>query len=107
VYDARGFLEKNRDNLSLNLIECMKNSNIQLVAELFAAERTESGSISRFAFSIQFTLFFNNFDCFEISRSSSNILAKPSIPYRPKSVELKRPRESLTQKKAKSLKKRM
>lgn len=86
VYDARGFLEKNRDNLSTNLIDCMKGSNIELVSELFAAERTESGSISR---------------------SSSNILAKPMIPTRPKSYELRRPRESLTQKKAKSLKKRM
>lgn len=80
-------MEKNRDNLSANLIECMKCSNIQLVAELFAAERTESGSISR---------------------SSSNIMAKPMIPSRPKSYEIiRRPRESLTQKKAKSLKKRM
>lgn len=47
VYDAKGFLEKNRDNLSSNLIDCMKKSNIELVAELFAAVRTESGSISR------------------------------------------------------------
>lgn len=87
VYDARGFLEKNRDNLSANLIECMKGSSIELVAELFAAERTESGSISR---------------------SSSNIMAKPMMPHRPKSYEIsRRPRESLTQKKAKSLKKRM
>ena len=48
VYDARGFLEKNRDNLSTNLIECLKNSCIELVSELFAAERTDSGSISRY-----------------------------------------------------------
>ena len=47
VYDARGFLEKNRDNLSSNLIDCMTKSNIEVVAELFAAERTDSGSISR------------------------------------------------------------
>ena len=34
-------------------------------------------------------------------------MAKPLIPSRPKSCEFKRPRESLSQKKAKSLKKRM
>lgn len=28
VYNARGFLEKNRDNLSVNLIECMEKSTI-------------------------------------------------------------------------------
>ena len=86
IYNAKGFLEKNRDNLSTNLVDCMKNSGIQLVVELFAAERTVSGSISR---------------------SSSNIIAKPSIPIRPKSNEIRRSRESLTQKKAKSIKKKM
>ena len=35
VYDARGFLEKNRDNLSANLIECMKKSAIELISQLF------------------------------------------------------------------------
>ena len=33
VYNARGFLEKNRDNLSTNLIECMEKSTI---SHLFA-----------------------------------------------------------------------
>jgi hypothetical protein len=43
-----------------------------------------------------------------LNRSSSNIVAKPMLPkLRPKSYEIKRPRESLTQKKAKSLRKRM
>lgn len=42
VYDARGFLEKNRDNLSSNLVECMKASTLDLIAELFGSERTES-----------------------------------------------------------------
>ncbi|CAF4599744.1 unnamed protein product, partial [Rotaria sp. Silwood2] len=35
VYDARGFLEKNRDNLSANLIECMGKSGIELISHLF------------------------------------------------------------------------
>lgn len=86
VYNAKGFLEKNRDNLSQNIIECLKNSNIEVVSELFAAERTESGSISR---------------------SASAFCAKTYLPTRPRTYELRRPRESLTQKKAKSLKKRM
>jgi chitin synthase len=87
VYNAKGFLEKNRDNLSMNLVDCMKSSSIELVVELFAAERTMSGSISR---------------------SNSNIIAKPYVPpVRPKSSEIKRIRQSLTQKKAKSLKKKI
>ncbi len=35
VYDARGFLEKNRDNLSANLMECMEKSGIELISYLF------------------------------------------------------------------------
>ena len=42
IYDAKGFLEKNRDNLSSNLIECMKSSNVDSIAELFGIERAES-----------------------------------------------------------------
>lgn len=48
VYNANGFLEKNRDNLSSNLVDCMKMSKIQLISELFAAELTKCGSLSRF-----------------------------------------------------------
>lgn len=86
VYNARGFLEKNRDNLSLNIIECLKNSNIEVVSELFSVERTESGSISR---------------------SASAFLAKPYMPMRPKSNNLRRPRESFTHKRSRSIKKKM
>jgi myosin heavy subunit len=87
VYNAKGFLEKNRDNLSANLVECMKSSRIDLVVELFAAERPTTGCISR---------------------SNSNIAARPFMPLaRLKSNEIPRSRESLTQKKAKSLKKKM
>lgn len=86
IYNAKGFLEKNRDNLSSNLIECMKNSRIEVIVELFAAERTISGSISR---------------------SNSNIGAKAFVPLRPRSNDIRRVRESLTQKKAKSIKKKM
>ena len=35
VYDARGFLEKNRDNLSANIVECMEKSGIELISHLF------------------------------------------------------------------------
>ncbi len=35
VYDARGLLEKNRDNLSANLIECMEKSGTELISYLF------------------------------------------------------------------------
>lgn len=42
VYDAHGFLEKNRDNLSSNLIQCMRNSSIDRVADLFWFEKLES-----------------------------------------------------------------
>jgi len=47
MYNADGFLEKNRDNLSSNLIDCMKMSKIQLISDLFAAELTKTGSLSR------------------------------------------------------------
>lgn len=43
VYDAQGFLEKNRDNLSANLIECMEKSGIELISYLFnLTEETNS-----------------------------------------------------------------
>jgi myosin heavy subunit len=86
IYNARGFLEKNRDNLGANLVDCLKNSHIKLVVELFAAERSATGSISRL---------------------NSNIGARPFVPARPRFNEIKRSRESLTQKKAKSLKQKM
>lgn len=47
TYNADGFLEKNRDNLSSNLVDCMKMSRLQLISDLFAAELTKSGSLSR------------------------------------------------------------
>ena len=34
-YESHGFLEKNRDNLSANLIECMEKSGIELISYLF------------------------------------------------------------------------
>ena len=37
VYDARGFLEKNRDNLSANIVECMEKSGIELISQLFTS----------------------------------------------------------------------
>ena len=63
IYNADGFLEKNRDNLSSNLVDCMKQSKIKLISELFAAELSKSGSISR---------------------SNSSIIARPNLLCRPK-----------------------
>lgn len=45
MYDARGFLEKNRDNLSANLIECMEKSGNELINHLFTInEETNQSS---------------------------------------------------------------
>ena len=37
TYDVIGFLEKNRDTLSANLLETMRNSESQMVCDLFTA----------------------------------------------------------------------
>ena len=42
-----GFLAKNRDHVSSNLIECMKNSEAQFVCELFFAPISDTGSLMR------------------------------------------------------------
>nr|AHX26699.1 chitin synthase [Leptochiton asellus] len=46
-YTTNGFLEKNRDSLSFNLIECMQNSTNEFVKALFLSSVSETGSISR------------------------------------------------------------
>ena len=46
-YAVLGFLEKNRDHVSWNLIECMKNSEAQFVCDLFFAPISETGSLMR------------------------------------------------------------
>ena len=46
-YNVVGFLAKNRDHVSSNLIECMKNSEAQFVCELFFAPISDTGSLMR------------------------------------------------------------
>ncbi|KAJ8303956.1 hypothetical protein KUTeg_017539 [Tegillarca granosa] len=47
TYDADGMLERNRDNLSGNLIECVSNSGNEFVKALTTSQMPETGSISR------------------------------------------------------------
>ncbi|KAH3835621.1 hypothetical protein DPMN_108977, partial [Dreissena polymorpha] len=49
TYDAGGFLERNRDNLSQDLIACFLNSNHDFIRDLFTADRSETGTISEYA----------------------------------------------------------
>ena len=48
VYDATGFLEKNRDKLGTSLKNCMKASGYDFIQDLFRAQETETGGISRY-----------------------------------------------------------
>lgn len=45
-YCASGFLEKNRDLLSANLLDCMTKSESVFVADLFSATISDSGSLN-------------------------------------------------------------
>ncbi|GAB1605132.1 chitin synthase chs-2-like, partial [Argonauta hians] len=45
-YYTSGFLEKNRDNLSPCLLDCMKSSNNQLVSDMFLTKLSYRGTIS-------------------------------------------------------------
>ncbi|CAF3445909.1 unnamed protein product [Rotaria sp. Silwood1] len=92
VYDARGFLEKNRDNLSANLIECMEKSGIELIGYLFTIN-DDSTIISDTALS---------------SMSPFGMINKPKTTSfhptrRPKSFDTEYTKENLSQKAAKSL----
>ncbi|XP_052794329.1 uncharacterized protein LOC128227643 isoform X3 [Mya arenaria] len=49
TYDARGFLERNRDNLSVDLVTCLLHSNNNFIRDLFTAYRSETGTISEYA----------------------------------------------------------
>jgi myosin heavy subunit len=41
LYNANQFLEKNRDNLHVNLIECMEESKVKIISNLFSQSREE------------------------------------------------------------------
>ncbi|XP_013418100.1 myosin-IIIb isoform X2 [Lingula anatina] len=45
IYNAEGFLEKNRDTLSPNILECMKNSDSQIICDLFTAQVADTGTL--------------------------------------------------------------
>ena len=45
MYRIETFLEKNRDTLSYNLMECMKNSESQIICDLFLAQLSDTGSL--------------------------------------------------------------
>ena len=47
MYDAAGFLEKNRDNLSSTLRDVMMNSQNEFIKDLFSAEISDTGCLSR------------------------------------------------------------
>ena len=45
IYDCEAFLEKNRDTLSSNLDECLKNSESDFICKMFYAEMSQRGSM--------------------------------------------------------------
>ncbi|XP_065898234.1 myosin-IIIa-like isoform X2 [Dysidea avara] len=47
VYNADGFLEKNRDSLSDNLKDCFKASGCELLSEMFINKLTRTGSMTK------------------------------------------------------------
>jgi myosin heavy subunit len=46
TYNAVGFLEKNRDRLNDELVQTMKESKDDFIADLFKIERGSTGTIS-------------------------------------------------------------
>ena len=48
LYNAENFLEKNRDKLDINLKKAMINSVNPFISDLFQAEETDTGGISRY-----------------------------------------------------------
>jgi myosin heavy subunit len=45
VYNITNFLEKNRDHLSANLFEVMRNSESQFVSDLFQSHVSATGAL--------------------------------------------------------------
>lgn len=45
-YDAEGFLEKNRDSISSDLLSVIMSSKNHFIADLFVASMSETGTIS-------------------------------------------------------------
>jgi myosin heavy subunit len=53
IYDATGFLEKNRDNFSENLKDCLLRSRNEFISDLFNASLSDVGGLSRTRSSIR------------------------------------------------------
>jgi len=49
VYDARGFLEKNRDRLASEVIVLLRTSRLEFLRSLFNSATTKLGSPGSFA----------------------------------------------------------
>ncbi|KAK3099019.1 hypothetical protein FSP39_025327 [Pinctada imbricata] len=85
-YDANGFLERNRDTLSADLVGCLLNSNNEFIKDLFTASMSPTGTISDFA-----------------SKCSS----RPKLPtIWPSTIEAHSLRESLSRKASTRIKRR-
>ncbi|UJR37230.1 hypothetical protein I4U23_029939 [Adineta vaga] len=92
VYDARGLLEKNRDNLSANLIECLEKSGTELISYLFTVNDDINSPPDTFASSAS------------PSGTTNKLKAGSLHPLRrPKSYDIERTKENFSQKTAKSL----
>ncbi|CAF1580482.1 unnamed protein product [Adineta ricciae] len=66
-YDARGFLEKNRDYLAPEIIQVLRASHVQLVSSLFQYSLTKTGTLPdndnpRYTSSLNENNLTNNFD---------------------------------------------
>ena len=48
LYNASNFLEKNRDRLGNNLLDILQKSENDFIKDLFMAELTDTGVLSRF-----------------------------------------------------------
>ncbi|CAF5008112.1 unnamed protein product [Rotaria socialis] len=44
-YDARGFLEKNRDYLAPEIIQILRSSHVQLISTLFQSQLSKTGTL--------------------------------------------------------------
>ncbi|KAL3866223.1 hypothetical protein ACJMK2_043545 [Sinanodonta woodiana] len=78
TYNADGFLERNRDNMSQDLVDCLLRSNNDFIQALFKASRSPTGTISDYA---------------------SNYSSRPQLPTAwPTAIDPQKLRESLSRK---------
>ena len=65
LYNASNFLEKNRDRFGANLMNVIRKSENDFIKDLFMAELTETGVLSRYVV----TSLFNTVNCFSLRRT--------------------------------------